>query len=230
MKALTLTIESVDLPPVFPDAHDPGWGPNAYTETIMLPATAGGPTCSTTLLAADLEGDVAYARWVPTGPRARSIDPDTGEFSCTLTQADVDQVYTFDVQATDSDGQTDLRHVIMPVTTYLYADKLFADDNGWFTVDVGSLSNAIYLTAQCMTAETWPTGSNPVLHYTSPPHGTLSAGSGGHGLLYPERWLPRAGHVLLLVDVQPAGLLRAVEGHGLDESCGGRGSGGRGWT
>ena len=147
-------------------------------------------------------------------PPDAAIDS-TGNFTCTLTMSDLFKVYDFDVKATDSAGQIDLRHVIVDAhVVYPYPqyygppEFLRSQPAAWsnepWTVTVNSTDNALWVGSEGLGG--YYPGLTPwsgVLTDRRGADARHACGGFGQRLcpLHAQRGFPRAGfvHVQLVV-------------------------------
>ncbi len=208
VKALSLTINTADLPPVFPYT-DYAFSPSPpmpsadwhNDEIVISRQIAGGQYSVDWTYPAWGEGTVTY-QLIPGSlglPSGYTFDTSTGEFTCTVSNADkfmaydfyvgeftctvsnADKfmAYDFYVKATDGSGQFDLEHVVIPVTGNSQGDPYLTPwapdaDLGYSSWNQSQGYEEISLYP---TEYPEPIGYKELVIDQAPAHGTLSDGA-----------------------------------------------------
>ncbi len=189
MKALTLTIEAVDLPPAFPFT-DYAFSPSPpmpsadwhNDEVIISRQIAGNQYTVDWTYPAWGEGTVAY-QLIPGSlglPSGYTFDTSTGEFTCTVSNADSFMAYDFYAKATDSSGQFDLQHVVIPVTGYYQGQPYLTPYAADACLEYSTADESQgYKEITLYDTESFPApvGYKELVIDQGPAHGTLSDGA-----------------------------------------------------
>ena len=191
MKALSLTIEPVDLPPAFPfvdyvfSPSPPGPSPHWENDQVLIDwqTVVMGYSFDRTFTAGGGTGTVSYALVGDQSnlPPEADLNGSTGEFTCTFSPTGSEfQAYDFHVKATDSAGNWDVLHVIIPVSVnnngshqgWPYLTPWATDADLEYTPSQGYEEIALY-----PSEYPEPVGYKELVIDQRGAHGTLSAGT-----------------------------------------------------
>ena len=192
-KQFSLTIVREDLPPTFP-ANGPAdglWhGNDLYIDGC--PKDPSTTVLQTSIGASDREGAVTYELTGDLPPGAEMNA--NGYLDYDLTTADAYKVYQFDLKATDTAGQYDIRHVVLGSTVQNQGwGRTQVAINTYANVAQDSTDNEIQL-ANDPTAMTTQY-CNGVLNIVSgPSHGTLEIVPATATAAAYVRYTPTAGY------------------------------------
>ncbi len=178
MKALSLTIEAADLPPVYEQWADDEAVADVDGGTYNFVSTA---TC----WAADAEQTpltYSFADGRTAAPSGAYLDS-YGHLCCTFSTADAGTVYDFFVVATDSSGGYDQFRMVIPVIDSTAATPYTTEMGSWYcSVDENSdgedPGGYLVFPVGTITFPNPPSGQYPAVRFaidTYPAHGTLTA-------------------------------------------------------